>query len=158
MREKKKDEEEEIRCPFCGHVLEKPYKHLIRKHRHPKSRNKYLAVYLCPECHREFTVEKRRKTQHYKDEEGEVDYKAALIPAWDEAEIFVIRKKDKQKHYIEHNILRKNGNIGHIGIKGIRGWKENKLQFQDDKAEYEFSEKSFGKQTQKWVRKPKRKD
>ena len=63
-------------------------------------------------------------------------------------------KKKKRTEYVEHNIITHNAKIDHIGIEGLKGWKNKKVQFKDRKErDLEFVERKHGKTVKKWRRK-----
>jgi len=79
-----------VECPFCGHVLERPYRHLVAKYRSRRP-GRYLAVYRCPACGKRFTISRRRVKRMLRDEDGEVDFKIILRPVSGEVEIYLVR-------------------------------------------------------------------
>ncbi len=80
-----------VKCPFCGHVLEEPYRNLVAKYRHPSSRSKYLAVYRCPRCGKRFTVARRRLKVVIDDED--VRFTLIFRPVEEKLEIYLERFK-----------------------------------------------------------------
>ncbi|RLE65308.1 MAG: hypothetical protein DRJ38_04075 [Thermoprotei archaeon] len=139
----------ELKCPFCGSTLEKPYDHLIRKDVIDKRR--YRVTYRCPHCKKFFSYVKTRKTRKYINK---TDYSVSLRPVAEKVDIVIRRKKRKRTFYIEHDIFTKNAEVDHIGIEGLRGWKKNKTQFEASKGgPVEFVEKEYGKTTRRWKKK-----
>jgi|GEM_PF-2619072 len=84
-----------VKCPFCGHLLEAPHRHLVRKHRHP-SRGWYLAVYRCPGCGKMFTIARRRVKALLAD--GDTAFKVILHPLSGEAKVYVVRYRPVRAH------------------------------------------------------------
>lgn len=83
-----------VTCPFCGHTLQTPHKHLVRKHKHPRSKSRYLAVYRCPRCGKMFTIARRRLKVIL--EGGDVRYTLIFRPIEERLEIYLERLSHKE--------------------------------------------------------------
>ena len=141
--------EEHLTCPFCGHKINKPYKYIVEKKVVDKRR--YLVTYKCPYCGKYISLVKERAKKKYIGGKNEPDFHITLLPVAEKASIIVKQKKDGHTEYVEHNIITKKGDTNHIGIKGKKGWQNNKVQFKTKKGKTtEFTEKDRGAKTQRW--------
>jgi len=136
------------KCPFCGNPLSP--KDITRKEIHNAKR--YLIFYKCPKCGREAGFISRRLKRLEKTRDTAFLIQTKALP--ETMEIYVKRRKRMTTSYVEHNIITRNARIDHIGIEGLKGWKNKKVQFKDNKGrDLEFIEREYGKTVRKWKRK-----